>query len=170
MTSLSIPGMPPAGNPSVPRLALHGPGLSSGGLRLRCGGRAGRAARAASTPSRPWAAPCLSHRVPHDVLTPSSPLLTEPNRRTRYEIARGQVGILCPIPGPDHGVGHHDHSWRPKPNKSATRGPGRTPECLRCRRLSSGLLWDDPLVMWACNVLRTKYFHGVSSRNQPHTC
>jgi hypothetical protein len=78
MTSLSISGIPPAGNPSVPLLALHGPWLSSGGLRLLCGGRSGRAARAASTPARPWAAPGLSHRVPHNVLTPSSPLLRPP--------------------------------------------------------------------------------------------
>jgi hypothetical protein len=75
MMSLSIPGMPPAGNPSVPLCALPGPGPFSGGLRLRCAMRSGRADRAASTQSRPWTAPYLSPHVPHVVLTPSTLLL-----------------------------------------------------------------------------------------------
>jgi hypothetical protein len=103
MMSLSIPGMPPAGNPSVPLCALHGLWPSSGGLRLRCGVRSGRAGQAASTPSRPWGAPCLSPRVPHAVLTPSSlllrpPLLTScaaPSARRRAVRGRHSPGNLC---------------------------------------------------------------------------
>jgi hypothetical protein len=75
MVPLSIIGMSPEGNPSFPLSAVHGPRASCGGLRLRRGGHSGRAGWAASTPPRAWCAPCLSPRVPHDVLTPSSLLL-----------------------------------------------------------------------------------------------
>src|SRR4029450_5596948 len=42
-----------------------------------------------------------------------------------------------------------------------------TPWGLGCRHLRSDLIGDDPLVGWACKLLRTKYFHGVSSGNPP---
>ena len=32
--------------------------------------------------------------------------------------------------------------------------------------LRSDVKGDDPLEIWACKLLRTKYFHGVSSGNQ----
>jgi hypothetical protein len=78
MVPLSIPGLPHAGNLSSLLWAVPGPWLSSGGLRMLCGGRSRRAGQAASTPSRLWVALCLSPRVPHDVLTPSSLLLRPP--------------------------------------------------------------------------------------------
>jgi hypothetical protein len=28
------------------------------------------------------------------------------------------------------------------------------------------VIGDDPLEIWACKLLRTKHFHGVSSGNQ----
>jgi hypothetical protein len=78
MVLLSIPGLPQAGNLSSPLWTVPGPWPSSGGLRMRCRVRAGMAGRAASTPSCAWSAPCLSHRVPHDVLTLSWLLLRPP--------------------------------------------------------------------------------------------
>src|SRR5687767_4575212 len=42
-----------------------------------------------------------------------------------------------------------------------------TPWHLRRRRLHSDLIGDDPIEMGACNCLRTKQFHGVSSVS-PH--
>lgn len=72
MVPLSIRGMPAEGNPSAPLCAVSGSWTSAGGLHLRCGVRAGRPGRAASTLSRPWSAPCLSHCVPYSaVLTPA---------------------------------------------------------------------------------------------------
>ena len=41
-----------------------------------------------------------------------------------------------------------------------------TPRYLRCRRLRSDLTWYTPSAMWACNLLRTKHFHGVSSASR----
>jgi hypothetical protein len=78
MAPLSIPGLPQAGNLSSPLWTVPGLWPSSGGLRRRCRVRSGRASRAASTPSRAWATPCLSPRVPHAVLTPSALLLRPP--------------------------------------------------------------------------------------------
>jgi hypothetical protein len=82
MTSLSIPRMPPAGNPSVPLLARQGPWPCSGGLHRLCAVRSGRAGRARSTPPSAWSAPCLSHRIPQVVL-PLSWLLLRPHLLTR---------------------------------------------------------------------------------------
>jgi hypothetical protein len=75
MVPLSIPGLPHAGNRSSPLWTIPSLWPSAGGRRRRGRVRSGRAGRAAATPSRTWAAPCLSPCVPHDMLTPSALLL-----------------------------------------------------------------------------------------------
>jgi hypothetical protein len=70
MASISIIGMPHAGNPSSPLCAIDGSWPSSGGLCTQCGLRSRGAGRATPMPLRTWPAPYLP-RVPHHVLTPS---------------------------------------------------------------------------------------------------
>src|SRR4029453_9159263 len=58
-------------------LPRYGPSLTPGHppVGCACAVVCALGGRGASTPSRAWAAPCLSPRVPHAVLTPPSLLL-----------------------------------------------------------------------------------------------
>jgi len=61
-------------------------------------------------------------------------------------------------------VGYPENSQLVSPLRS--HEPGHIPWCLVGRCLRSDVRGDDPLEIWACNLLSTKHFHGVSSGNQ----